>query len=486
MNTDTGDPSTQRIGLVLAPLTALLMLAWGGPESIGAEAWRVAALTVFMAIWWMTEAVPIPVTALLPVAVLPVSGAGTMAEAAAPYANPLVFLFLGGFIIALAIQRWNLHRRIALLILGYSGRRPAQLVAGFMAGTAGLSMWVSNTATAAMMLPIGLSVLVVMEGHRGDSEPESQRRFALALLIGIAFAANIGGMGTLIGTPPNAILAAFMADTYGVQIGFGQWMAVGIPVSLTLLALCWWTLTRWAFPLERTAIPGVEGLIARKREELGPLTATERRVLAVFVLTGVAWILRPLLDELLPGLALSDPGIALFAAVSLFVIPAAGQRGALLDWGSTRELPWGVIVLVGGGLSLGTAIESSGLSTFIAGQLTGMGAWPVVFMVGAVAALTMLLSHVASNTATAATMLPLVTSIALGTGHPPLLLAVPVALAASCAFMLPVATPPNAIVFGSERLRVLDMARAGSRITLIALPLITLVSLTLAPLMLGR
>ncbi len=472
----------QLVGLVSGPLIAGLMLLAGAPGTLAVEAWMVAALTVLMAVWWVSEALPIPVTALLPLALLPLLGVSSPGEAAAPYANPLVFLFLGGFMIALAIQRWNLHRRIALFILRHSGKRPDHLVGGFMLGTAGLSMWVSNTATAAMMLPIGLSVLLVMESYRGDEAPESQTRFAKALLLGIAFGANIGGMGTLIGTPPNAILAAFMADNHGVHIGFGQWMLVGTPVSLVLLGLCWWVLTRWAFPLETLPIGGVAELIERKRAELGPLTATEQRVLAVFLLTATAWILRPVLENSFPALHFSDAGIAVLGAIALFLVPAAGRNtGALLAWNDTRELPWGVILLVGGGLSLGTAIEASGLSASIAAQLMGLGGFPIILIIVTVAALTLTLSHVASNTATAATLLPLVTSIALTIDQPPLALAVPVALAASCAFMLPVATPPNAIVFGSERLRVIDMVRAGSRVTLVALPLIVLASLMLAP-----
>ncbi len=470
------------IGLLLGPALAAGMLVAGPPGTLEHQAWMVAALTLLMAVWWVSEALPIPVTAMLPLALLPLLGVSTPGDAAAPYANPLVFLFLGGFMIALAIQRWNLHRRIALLILRHSGQRPDHLVGGFMLGTAGLSMWVSNTATAAMMLPIGLSVLLVMESYRADEAPESQQRFAKALLLGIAFAANIGGMGTLIGTPPNAILAAFMADTHGIHIGFGQWMLVGAPVSLVMLGLCWWVLTRWAFPLETLPIGGVAELIERKRAELGPLTNTEGRVLVVFVLTAAAWMLRPLLENQFPTLHFSDAGIAVLGAIALFLIPAAGRgNGALLTWADTRELPWGVILLVGGGLSLGTAIESSGLSASIAGQLVALGGLPIILVVITVALLTLLLSHVASNTATAATLLPLVTSIALTIDQPPLALAVPVALAASCAFMLPVATPPNAIVFGSERLHVIDMVRAGSRVTLIALPLIVVASLVLAP-----
>ncbi len=486
--TDTRSRERMRwlTSFVAAPAVAALMLALGPPDGLAREAWIVAVLTLFMATWWITEIVPIPVTALLPVVVLPVAGVGSPGEITAPYANPLVFLFLGGFIIALAIQKWGLHRRIALLLLHYSGQRPDHVVGGFMAGSAGLSMWVSNTATAAMMLPIGLSVLAVMEGAREGQDPASRRGFSLALLLGIAFGANIGGMGTLIGTPPNAILAGFMSDTYGIQIGFGQWMMVGFPVSLVLLVACWWVLTRWAFAVDRRPAAGIRDIIHERRTELGALSRSERRVLLVFVATALAWMFRPLL-EAITGAAISDAGIAVTAAVLLFLIPAAGpRRGALLDWNSTRELPWGVIILIGGGLSLGSAIEASGLAGAVAQQLAALGAWPLFVVVAAVVGLTMLLSHVASNTATAATLMPVVTSVALSIDQPPLILAVAVALAASCAFMLPVATPPNAIIFGSERLRVADMAQAGWRVTTVAIPLVLVGSLIITPWLLLR
>ncbi len=464
-------------GLIVGPGLAVIMLMTGAPDDVPSDAWFVAALAVLMATWWVTEAVPIPVTSLLPVAVLPLLNVRPMAEVTAPYAHPLIFLFLGGFMLALAIQRWNLHLRIALLILAIAGRRPDRIVAGFMAGTGLLSMWVSNTATAAMMLPIGISVLVLMESVRSDGESEQQRRFAAALLLGIAFGANIGGIGTLIGTPPNALLAAFMSESWGVQIGFAQWMMVGLPVALLLLSSAWWILTRWAFPLDRQELTGFRRLINEKRAALGPISGSEKRVLVVFVAMAAGWVLRPWLETLLPGIQLSDAGVAILGALMLFLIPAAGSTGGLLSWQMTRELPWGVLLLVGGGLSLGTAIEQSGLAAILAGYLTGLAVFPLWLAILSVALLTMLLSHVTSNTASAATLLPIAASLAVGLGYPPLLLAAPVALAASCAFMLPVATPPNAIVFASERISVMDMVNAGSRISVIALAVVLMVVL---------
>lgn len=484
--TPSPQPWRQRLGLFLGPLLFLILLFMEAPGTMTAGAWQVAALTALMAVWWVTEAVPIPVTALLPVALLPLLGVMDITSAAAPYANPLIFLFLGGFMIAAALQRWNLHRRIALRILRLAGHSLGRLVAGFMAATAALSMWVSNTATAALMLPIGISVLVLLEEQDVDIALAHSRNFALALLLGIAFGANIGGMATLIGTPPNALLAGYLSEQHGLQIGFVQWMGVGLPASLLLLAACWWILCRRVFPLPSRHIEGIEALIDHQRAALGRMSVSESRVAMVFIAVALAWLGRPLLELLLPGIGLSDPGIAVLGALLLFLIPAGGgHRGGLLQWEATRELPWGVLVLVGGGLSLGAAITASGLSEAVVAALGDLGGWPLWTLVLLVALVAMLLSHVTSNTATAATLLPLAAALALTLGHSPLLLAVPVALAASCAFMLPVATPPNAIVFGSGRLEVPDMVRAGWQLSLLALAVVVLVALGLVEVVLG-
>ncbi|MBK5942768.1 DASS family sodium-coupled anion symporter [Halorhodospira sp. 9621] len=485
MSKSTNPGATRRrwIGLIGGPLAAGGMLLAGPPAGLGQDAWFVAALTVLMATWWVSEALPIAATALLPAAALPLLGVSSPEQTMAAYANPMIFLFLGGFLIAMAIQRWGLHRRIALLILSATGGRDDLLVAGFMGATALLSMWVSNTATAAMMLPIGLSVIGLVESSSGKTD----RHFTLALLLGIAFGANIGGLGTLIGTPPNAFLAGYIGDRFEMQIGFAQWMAVGVPVSATMLVLAWWVLTRWAFPLPGQAIAGVGELIEQERRQIGPMQRTERRVAVVFVLTALAWVMRPWLESILPGaVAISDAGIALVGALALFLVPADVRRlKFLLDWEDTRGLPWGVLVLVGGGLALGVAIDESGLAGAIATLLSGMGDWPAPLLVLSVAVLAALMSHVTSNTATAATLLPLVTSLALTIGIHPLLLGVPVALAASAAFMLPVATPPNAIVFGSDRITVPDMVRAGVLLTFAGAGVATLAAFLLAPRVLG-
>jgi sodium-dependent dicarboxylate transporter 2/3/5 len=444
----------------------------GPPDGVSINAWRVLALTVLMAVWWVTEALPIAITALLPVALLPLLDVRPIEEAAASYANPLIFLFLGGFILAEGIQRWNLHRRLALLVLSAAGTSPQQVVGGFMLATAGLSMWVSNTATAALMLPIGLSVLKLVDA--GDSDHPHQN-FSLCLLLGIAMSANIGGMATLIGTPPNAILAGYLQDNHGIVIGFGRWMIVAFPLALTLLALGWWLLTRRIYPITRAPLQGLQKLIEDERQSMGAMTGPEKSVTVIFVSTALAWLTRPMIEQLVPGLELTDAGIAIIAALALFVIPASWHKlQFLMDWETAQGLPWGVLLLVGGGLSLGSAIESSGLAAVVADALFSLAGLPLWLIMTGITTAIMLLSHVSSNTATTATMLPLVASLALGLGIPLPYLTVPVAMAASCAFMLPVATPPNAIIFSSNRVTVAQMARAGALMSLITIIVITL------------
>ncbi len=464
-----------RIGRWLGPLVFVGFVLVPAPEAIAPDAWVVLGLTLFMAIWWVTEAAPIPVTALLPIALLPVLGVMPIQEATAPYANPLIFLFVGGFAVALAVQRWNLHRRVALAILSLSGTRLDRLIGGFMLATASLSMWVSNTATAALMLPIGLSVLALVE-----SDPQGQAagsRPAVALLLGIAFAANIGGMATLIGSPPNALAAAFLSERYDVEIGFVEWLVMGAPIAAVLLLFTWWSLTHWVFPVHRIGLVGLGDLLHQQRKDLGAWSSAERRVGLVFALVALAWLLRPVLNHLLP-LELTDPGIAVLGAAVLFILPSGRpEQRYLLAWENTRDLPWGVLLLVGGGLSLGAAIEGSGLAEVVAQSLQVAVDLPFWMLVVGVILLTMTLSHVTSNTATTATLLPLVAALAVEAGLAPLLLIVPVALAASVALMLPVATPPNAIVFGSNRLRVIDMIRGGALPSLFAVLLLVGVAL---------
>jgi solute carrier family 13 (sodium-dependent dicarboxylate transporter), member 2/3/5 len=446
------------------------------PAGMTLPAWRTAAVGIFMACWWITEAIPIPATALTPLLLFPLLGILPIGATAAPYANPIIFLFLGGFVIALAMERHGLHRRIALLVVRSMGVQPPMLVFGFMAATAFLSMWVSNTATVVMMLPIGLSVVQLVRPEAGDGPMEFN--FAIALMLGIAYAASIGGLATLIGTPPNALLAAFMRETYGVEVGFAQWMVVGLPLVLVALPLSWATITKVVYPIRIREIPGGAQTIQREYAMLGPITRAERSVAVIFITTALLWITRPLLDEHLPGL--SDTSIAIAAALATFVVPVSLRHGEfLMDWKTAERLPWGVLLLFGGGLALAGAITTTGLSGWIGEAMTALESWPLPLIILLLTAVVIFLTELTSNTATAAAFLPLVASLALALGENPLVLLVPAALAASCAFMLPVATPPNAIIYGSGHVTVPQMARAGIWLNILFTALIALVVYTL-------
>lgn len=453
------------IGLAVGVIVFLAMSMMPPPGGLDPAAWRVAAVTLLMAILWMTEAVPLAVTALLPLALFPFLGVASIDAVAAPYANPLIFLFLGGFLIALAIERWNLHRRIALTVVHRVGAREDFQIGGVMLATAVISMWVSNTATTIMMLPVALSI--IPRDADGALEP-ARHAFASALLLAVAYGASIGGVATLVGTPPNAFLAGFMLETYNVEIGFGQWMLIGVPVSAVMLAVCWVLLTRWRYKIGRHERPGARASIREALDGMGPASSAEKRIAIVFAVTAALWMSRPLLSHQFPALQLSDTSIAIAGALSLFVIPSGLSKGEfLLSWQYAERLPWGVLLLFGGGLTLASAIQSSGLADWIGAQMTGLGTWPLVLIVAVVTLLVMLFSELASNTATAATFLPVAAALAISIGHDPLRLAVPAVLAASFGFMLPVATPPNAIVFGSGHVSVPEMLRAGIWLDLI-------------------
>jgi solute carrier family 13 (sodium-dependent dicarboxylate transporter), member 2/3/5 len=474
----------QRIGLVLGPLVFATMLLLPSPEGLSPEAWRTAATGMLMAVWWVSEALPIPATALVPLVAFPVLGVLPIGRTAAPYANPLIFLFLGGFVLALCMQRWQLHRRVALTVVRIVGTRPRTIVLGFILATALLSMWVSNTATAVMMLPIGLSIVALVVRHQADVSQPGESNFAVALMLGIAYGASIGGLATLIGTPPNALLAAFMLESYGVEIGFAQWMMVGLPLTAIALPLVWLLLTRVLYPIELKELPGGREVIDRELSAMGPVSRPERMVAVVFCLTAGAWIARPLLEGHLPGL--SDTGIAIAAALALFLMPVDLRKGVfLMRWKDAEKLPWGVLILFGGGLALADAIAGSGLAEWIGGGLGVLAGFPTWTLVLGVALVVIFLTELTSNTATAAAFLPLVASIAIGLGHSPLLLAVPAALAASCAFMMPVATPPNAIVYGSGYVSIPQMVRAGWWLNLLFVAAITAVTYSLLILAFG-
>lgn len=469
-------PAHKLFGLFLGPIAALVVFLLPTPEGLDPAGWYTAAVGLWMAIWWITEAIPIAATALLPLVLFPLIGAGNIDEAASPYANPLIFLFLGGFLIALAMQRWDLHRRIALNTIRSIGTTPTAIIIGFMVASAFLSMWVSNTATAMMMMPIGLSVIKLVRDAEKEADSDTTHSFGALLMLAIAYSCSIGGVGTIIGTPPNALLVGFFDESYGLDIGFARWMLVGIPMVIVALPTAFGVL-RWVFPFNLTEIPGGRSLIENKLRDLGPMSAPERMVAGVFGLVAVLWITRPLLDDYVPGI--SDAGIAMFGALVLFLLPVDRKRGIfVLNWEWAERLPWGVLLLFGGGLSLAAAVSRTGLATWIGQTMTTAEAMPIIFIVAIVTATVVFLTELTSNTATAAAFLPIMASVAVGIGQNPMLLAIPAALAASCAFMLPVATPPNAIIYGSGELTIPDMARTGVLLNLACIVLITLLCYT--------
>lgn len=450
------------------------MLLINPPDGLSVVAWRVAAVTVLMGIWWITEALPISVTALLPIVLFPVLGTRSIGEATAPYANHLVFLFMGGFILALAMEKWNLHKRIALGIVHRIGVNPNSIVIGFIIAAAFLSMWVSNTATAIMMLPIAMSILALVE----HIETEKKRNFELVLLLSIAYACNIGGMGTLIGTPPNALLAGFALENYGYKISFLDWMTVGVPIVLISLPLMYLILSKVVFPIKLKELPGGKELIHHELRNLDRFSNPEIKVAILFALAAFLWMFRPLLSDFIPGL--SDAGIAIGISVLLFILPSGQKDGnGLLKWSDTQRLPWGVLILFGGGLSMAGAINASGLADWIGSQIAVLNTWPVLVFIVIIIALIVFLTEMTSNTASTAAFLPILASVAMGLGQNPLLFAIPTALGASCAFMLPVATPPNAIVYGSGKITIPQMSRAGLWLNMLFIILLSIATLTL-------
>jgi sodium-dependent dicarboxylate transporter 2/3/5 len=485
------------IGRFLGPVLAIIAYFTlpTGQDALSQAGVATVSVGILMAVWWITEALPLPATALLPIALFPLLGVVDIGAATAPYANDLIFLFMGGFMIALAMQRWGLHRRIALLTILAVGTKPVRVIGGFMLATAFLSMWVSNTATTVMMLPIGLSVLALVlggdrEGEESGAEELTGRgasNFAVCLMLGIAYAASIGSLSTLIGTPPNLFMAGFLQETYDISIGFGEWMMVGLPLAAVFLLVAWVVLTRLVYPPEIDEISGGRQLIRGELGEMGPTSRGEKVVLAVFVLTAFAWITREPLTNAFPFLGgLDDAGIAIIAAVVLFAIPLDWRNGVFaLDWETARQLPWGVLLLFGGGLSLANAVTETGVDKWIGGLIAGLQAVPVFLLVAVVAVSILLLTELTSNTATAATFLPIVAGAAIGLDLNPLVFVVPAALAASCAFMMPVATPPNAIVFGSGHITIVQMVRAGIWLNVIGAILVTLTVYTLANWVLG-
>jgi sodium-dependent dicarboxylate transporter 2/3/5 len=460
----------QKFGLALGPLLFLLMLVMPAPAGMSPEAQKMAAVALLMATWWMTEAIPIPATSLLPITLFPLVGIMHTGAAAAPYASHLIFLFMGGFIIALSMQRWNLHRRVAMNIVKVVGFSPGRLIFGFMVATATLSAFVSNTATTVMMMPIGLAIIhhVIAEGKKEglesyiDFSPE-KFAFGLNLMLGIAYAASIGGIATLIGTPPNTVLAGYLIKTYGFEITFANWMLVGVPLVIVLLPLCWLWLTRFANPMKLKKVPGGRDLIDQELKEMGSMSPGERWTALIFFITALGWIFRTKIGFLFADPKLiTDATIAMTGALILFAIPINLKKNEfVMNWTWAAKMPWGVLILFGGGLSMAAGFKTTKLADWIGSQVGLLDTAPILVLVIAVATLIIFLTELTSNTATSAMVMPILSAIAIGLGQNPLLLVVPAAIAASCAFMLPVATPPNAIVFGSGYVSIPQMVKSG-------------------------
>jgi len=463
-------------------LVFIVMQILPAPEGLSSEGWSVAAIVSLMAIWWATEAIPVAVTALLPLALFPLIGIVSFKEAAIPYANPNIYLFLGGFMLALAIERSGLHKRMALHMIIAAGSSGPKLIAGFMTIAALISMFVMNTSTTLMLLPIGLAVCSVVSNTIPGLTEKEITYFDTSLMLGIAYAATIGGMSTLVGTAPNIVFSAFMQETYGIEISMIDWMTLGVPLAIVMLYSAWIVLTKYVFPTSFITSNETKLYLKNMLNEQGPLSKDEIKISIIFGLTAMAWMLRTVLDNYQMFSGLTDAGIAIISAILLFMIPSTSNKGELLNWSDSDKLPWGLLILFGGGLSIAAQINSSGLGIWIGEGLSVLSTVPPIFLILAVAALIIFLTEVTSNVATTSTFLPVFGAVAVGIGVLPVSLTVPVCLAASCAFMLPVATPPNAIVYGSGKFTIATMMKAGFALNIIGIVVVTLFAYYLAPL----
>ncbi len=455
--------------LLAGPLLFVLILLLGNSSSVQI---RMLAIAAWMLSWWITQAVPIGVTALLPLVLFPLCGIESFKLTAVNYSRPVIFLFLGGFILGLAIEKWYLHKRIAINLLRISGSKPSSILLGFMAATALLSMWISNTATTVMMLPIGLSVIALLKNSIDDGK--DGKNFALTLLLGLAYSANIGGMATLIGTPPNLVLAGIVQEQLQTEITFINWLGFALPLVILLLVLAYLVNTYFIYPVKIKKLAGARELIDREWKKLGKPSTGEKRVIAIFTATALMWIFRSPLSRL-PGLEnISDPMIAVIASVLLFAFPAGKNNGRLLEWEDTTRLPWGIILLFGGGLALAKGLEVTRIINLIGDWISQSNIDILFVLILVVAAFSIFLTEIMSNVALVTVFIPISLIIAKSFNVPELQLAIPLTLGASCAFMLPIATPPNAIVFASKKIKMQEMIRAGFVLNFISLLVISL------------
>ncbi len=466
------------LGILLA-----LFFGWANPFSLDAKANTAVAIALLMVLWWVTEALPMPVVALLPVILHPLFHLGTIEETTKAYSNPVIFLFMGGFLIGIAIEKWNLHKRIALQIVSFTGTSGNKIILGFMIATAFLSMWLSNTATTMMMFPIALSVIRVMKEH--PSETGNTHNFALALMLTLAYASNIGGMATMIGTPPNIAYASFFEKKYGFTISFSDWMALCIPISFLLLLALYIVLTGWLYPNRLYENNNIQTYIQQELKSLGPLSIAEKRILVIFVSTALLWIFKDLWNQL--GIfKLDDTIIAMTGALTLFATPAEGQTNTkkqmLLKWSDTSVMSWGILLLFGGGIAMANSLERTGIMTMIGHAFADAASIKGVILIFLIATLSIFMSELMSNVAQVIVLAPVLAAVADASGHNSLQLGLAMTLAASAASMLPMGTPPNAIVFSSNHIPLKEMLKTGLIMNLISIVVITLLCRYLFPL----
>ena len=461
---------SRKMGLFLGPI--LFFIFNNLPIVLVSEKGDVVIATaLWMVVWWITEAVSISVTALLPLILFPMLDIMSIADVGANYGSPIVFLFFGGFVMALALEKVNLHRRIALNIIKITGTTPNKVVLGFMIATASLSMWISNTASTVVMLPIAMSVIGLLIND-ADGFTKNDRNFALSVMLGIAFSANAGGIATIIGTPPNSVMIGLLENEYNIEISFLKWMVIGVPFSITMIAISYLVLVKWMFPNKQLKFVASKEVIHTELKKLGPMSGKEKMVLIIFSVTVFLWVFRTLINKTIPDLVLSDTIISMLAAVSLFAIPYDLKRGHfLITWGDTHKLAWGILILFGGGLALAKGMSVSGIVDLVANTIAASEI-SILFTATLLIFLMLFMTELMSNVALVAVLAPVVAGIAIGLEIPILYLLIPVTIASSCAFMLPMATPPNAIVFASGYIKVHQMARAGILLNLIAVALL--------------
>ena len=460
----------KKIGLLLGPITFILIKYFIPFEGLSEQGVAVLASTLWIATWWITEALPIAATSLLPVVLFPLSGALSLSETSSSFGHKYIFLYMGGFILALAIEKWNLHKRIALNIISLIGTDVRKIILGFMLATAFLSMWISNTATAVMMLPIGIAIIKQMKDLKATPEDENVI-FGKTLMLSIAYSASIGGVATLIGTPPNLVFTGIVQELYGIEISFLEWFVFGLPISILLLTISWIYLTRIAFKFSNTKFDEGKTEIKKQLKEIGTICYEEKIVFAIFLLAGFSWITRTfLLNQFLPNL--DDSIIALIAGLSLFIFNSKDKSKKIMNWEDAVKLPWGILLLFGGGLAIAAGFQESGLATWIAQSMVKLDGYSIFIILLVVVISVNFLTEITSNLATIAMLLPILAPMALILDVHPYLLMVGATLSASCAFMLPVATPPNAVVFGSNYLKISDMVKVGFLLNIISIIII--------------